>query len=71
MEQGQLGIENDTNKMKIGNGEDLYKDLPYLYLTPTEVLKLNEDLEERLGESIQVTSVVVNGEKMTGDVRLG
>lgn len=71
LEQGQLGVENDTNKMKIGNGEDLYKDLPYLYLTPAEVLKLNEDLEERLGESIQVTSVVVNGEKMTGDVGLG
>ena len=71
MEQGQLGVENDTNKMKIGNGEDLYKDLPYLYLTPAEVLKLNEDLEKRLGEGIQVTSVVVNGEKMTGDVGLG
>ena len=44
LEQGQLGVENDTNKMKIGNGEDLYKDLPYLYLTPAEVLKLNQDL---------------------------
>lgn len=71
LEPGQLGVENDTFKMKLGNGVNLYKDLPYLYLTPAEVQKLNDDLAARLGETISVTSVVVDGEKLTGDVQLG
>ena len=38
--KGELGIESDTNKMKIGNGTDVFKDLPYANVTPEEVKSL-------------------------------
>ena len=27
---GEIGIESDTGKAKVGNGTDLYKNLPYI-----------------------------------------
>lgn len=71
LKQGQLGIENNTGRMKLGNGKNLYRDLPYLYLTPSEVQKLDEELEERIKASAGITSITIDGEKLTGDISLG
>lgn len=37
---GELAIESDTRKAKIGNGTDVFKDLSYINLTPEEVQTL-------------------------------
>ena len=34
--EGEIGIETDTNKFKIGNGSDLWTELPYI--TDTKVV---------------------------------
>lgn len=39
---GELAIESDTRKAKIGNGTDVFKDLSYINLTPEEVQTLIE-----------------------------
>ena len=57
--------------MKLGNGKNLYRDLPNLYLTPSEVQKLDEELEERIKASAGITSITIDGEKLTGDISLG
>lgn len=38
--KGEIGIESDTGKIKIGNGTDVYADLPYVNMTPTEIQDL-------------------------------
>lgn len=38
--KGELGIESDTRKVKIGNGTNVFKDLPYATITPEEVQSL-------------------------------
>lgn len=38
--KGEIAIEIDTRKIKIGNGTDLFKDLAYANLTPEEVQQL-------------------------------
>ncbi|SCG87900.1 Uncharacterised protein [uncultured Clostridium sp.] len=38
--KGELGIESDTRKVKIGNGTNVFKDLPYATITPEEVHSL-------------------------------
>lgn len=38
--KGELGIESDTRKVKIGNGTNMFKDLPYATITPEEVQSL-------------------------------
>lgn len=71
LKEGQLGIETDTGKMKAGDGMSLWPALPYLYLTPEEVKKLDEELAERLGETTGVRSITVGEEVLTGEVKLG
>lgn len=39
---GELAIETDTRKVKIGNGTDVFADLKYINLTPEEVQTLIE-----------------------------
>lgn len=39
---GEIAIESDTRKAKIGNGTDVFKDLSYINLTPEEVQTLIE-----------------------------
>lgn len=39
---GELAIESDTRKAKIGNGTDVFADLKYINLTPEEVQTLIE-----------------------------
>lgn len=38
--RGEIGIESDTRKIKIGNGTNTFKDLPYATITPEEVQSL-------------------------------
>lgn len=48
---GELAIESDTSKIKIGNGRSLYKDLPYIEIGRIGVKDLTEeDLEKITGE---------------------
>lgn len=48
---GELAIESDTSKIKIGNGRSLYKDLPYIEIGKIGVKDLtDEDLEKITGE---------------------
>ena len=56
--EGEIGIETDTNRIKIGNGTDTYKDLSYSYIpmsnfkgitsqqTPGDFLVRNEDVQK-------------------------
>lgn len=37
---GEVALESDTRKLKAGNGVDVFKDLPYLNLTPEEINSL-------------------------------
>lgn len=37
---GELAIESNTRKMKVGNGVGAYKELPYMNITPEEVQSL-------------------------------
>ena len=39
---GELAIETDTRKVKVGNGTDVFADLKYINLTPEEVQTLIE-----------------------------
>ena len=71
LKEGQLGIETDTGKMKAGDGVNLWPALPYLYLTPEDVKKLDEELAERLGEMTGVRSITVGEDVLTGEVKLG
>lgn len=48
---GELAIESDTSKIKIGNGRSLYKDLPYIEIGKIGVKDLTEeDLKKITGE---------------------
>lgn len=48
---GELAIESDTSKIKIGNGRSLYKDLPYIEIGRIGVKDLTEeDLKKITGE---------------------
>lgn len=47
LRSGQLGIEIDTGRMKVGNGIDPYSNLPYLYLTPDETQELFDNLIQK------------------------
>ena len=71
LKQGQVGIENDTGRMKQGDGKSLYRDLPYLYLTPDEVQKSLEELKGEIEVQAGVTSITIGDEKLEGDVTLG
>lgn len=68
LEKGQLGLETDTGKMKSGDGENLYVDLPYLYLNVSEI---EEMIGERYNQSDKVTSITIDGEILKDDVQLG
>lgn len=58
--EGEIGIETDTNRIKIGNGTDEYKNLNYSYIpmsnfkgitnqeTPGDFLVRNEDVEKSI-----------------------
>ena len=35
--EGEVGLESDTNKMKVGNGSTAWNSLAYATATPTEV----------------------------------
>jgi hypothetical protein len=38
--QGEIGLEIDTNKMKIGTGTDVWEDLPYTGVDSAELVPL-------------------------------
>ena len=71
LQQGQLGLENNTGRAKMGDGKSLYRDLPYLYLTPDEVQKSLEELKDQIEVQSGVTSITVGEDKLEGDVVLG
>ena len=55
----------------MGDGKSLYRDLPYLYLTPDEVQKSLEELKDQIEIQSGVTSITVGEDKLEGDVVLG
>lgn len=62
--KGEIAIEihdNGTSKFKIGNGIDVYRDLPYSTLTPYEI---NTEIRDIIGDYI--TSIAIkNGSIIT------
>ena len=48
---GEIGIETDTNKLKVGNGINNWNDLPYIL---TKQLTYNEKLLTKLEELEQM-----------------
>jgi hypothetical protein len=46
---GEIGVENDTGKFKIGNGVDSYLNLPYANEFEQPEAMTNEDIEKILG----------------------
>lgn len=68
LEKGQLGLETDTGKIKAGDGENLYINLPYLYLSLSEI---EEIIGKKIDQSDKVTSIVIDNNVFKDKVELG
>ena len=60
---GQLGVETDTGKLKVGNGQDIYKNLEYLNMTPDDL----EAFEKSLGKL--ATKNEIGAEDLSDELR--
>jgi hypothetical protein len=49
---GEMGIENDTNKIKVGNGVNTWNDLPYV--VSENIGKSNITIVENFGDLPEV-----------------
>jgi len=47
---GEIGLETDTSKIKVGNGNDVYTDLPYKIVTTEQINLISQ--QQLTGESI-------------------
>ena len=63
--KGMVIIATDTLEVKIGNGEDIYKDLPVLFSFRT-ILDLMDKVNE-LAEQIAITNQSVDNGDVSGD----
>jgi hypothetical protein len=43
LESGELGLDTTLNKLKVGNGINLWSALPYINILPSELAELTQD----------------------------
>lgn len=61
---GQPGYDKDKHKIKIGDGEKLWSELPYASgLSAEEVLSSEEDAKARLAADVADTAIITYGTK--------
>jgi hypothetical protein len=58
MKLGELGIDTTLNKIKAGNGTDIWNNLPYINVLPQEFADAIASIDNTLGESYVQVSLV-------------
>lgn len=62
LQQGELALNIDNNKLKVGNGLDIFNDLPYINLLPSELsLNVQQEISNFISAGPGIESNEVDG----------
>lgn len=63
LQEGELALNTTNNKLKVGNGQNIFAELPYINLLPSELaLNVQQEITNFIQEGTGINTSVVNNE---------